>query len=86
MTRISRAKAIKLHCIECSGYEKSEVKKCGILTCPLWPYRMGKEVAVDPKITANCKEIDTRKANRKPLTPEQKASLLERLARGRKSK
>ena len=38
--------AVKLHCIQCSGGSKSEVKQCGITSCPLWnfrPYKMAEQ-------------------------------------------
>ena len=38
----SPIKAIRAHCIECSGGKVGEVKKCTAYRCPLWPFRMGK--------------------------------------------
>lgn len=35
-------KAIKKHCLECSGYEKKEVRECVIKDCVLYEYRQGK--------------------------------------------
>ena len=35
-------KAIRDHCIDCSGDSYKEVKYCVIHNCPLYPYRMGK--------------------------------------------
>lgn len=40
-TMLTPFKAIKQHCLDCSGYSKSEVKNCGIKYCPLYPYRLG---------------------------------------------
>lgn len=34
-------KAIRQHCIECSGGSKQECRECTIQDCPLWPFRMG---------------------------------------------
>jgi len=34
-------RAIKKHCLECSGYEKKEVRGCKIPDCVLYPYRFG---------------------------------------------
>jgi hypothetical protein len=34
-------KAIKKHCLECSGYEKKQVRECLIKDCVLFPYRLG---------------------------------------------
>ena len=35
-------KAIREHCIDCSGGSFKEVKECVIHKCPLYPYRMGR--------------------------------------------
>lgn len=35
-------KSIREHCIECSSGSKSEVFKCSLVDCPLYPYRLGK--------------------------------------------
>lgn len=35
-------KAIKGHCLNCSGGSKKEVRECIITNCPLYSYRMGK--------------------------------------------
>ena len=37
----TRKNAIRLHCIECCGFKKAEVRKCQARKCWLWPYRMG---------------------------------------------
>lgn len=34
-------KAIKLHCLECSGESANEAVGCQILGCTLWPLRLG---------------------------------------------
>jgi len=39
----SPIKAIRAHCLGCCGSE-SEVRKCTVTTCPLWPLRMGKNI------------------------------------------
>ena len=39
---LSPIKAIRANCIECSCGSKDEVKLCPIQTCPLYPYRLGK--------------------------------------------
>ena len=41
--RISRSKAIRLKCLDCSAQQQSEVKRCPCVDCPLWRYRMGYE-------------------------------------------
>lgn len=43
MKRITRAKAIRLKCLDCSCFDRKEVKFCPVTNCALWPYRLGKE-------------------------------------------
>ena len=47
MERIGRAKAIRLKCIDCCGGNTAEVRKCPTTHCPLWRFRMGKEIKDD---------------------------------------
>jgi len=35
----SAAAAIKLHCLECCGFMTKEVRLCGNLCCPMYPFR-----------------------------------------------
>jgi len=35
-------KAIRAKCLDCSGDQPSEVRKCEISECPLFPFRLGK--------------------------------------------
>lgn len=39
--KITPLKAIKKHCLECSGYEKKQVRECIIKDCVLFPFRAG---------------------------------------------
>lgn len=39
---ITPLKAIKKHCLECSGFEKKQVRECVIRDCDLYVYRQGK--------------------------------------------
>ncbi len=39
--KLTPLKAIKKHCLECSGYEKKEVRECMIKDCVLFLYRLG---------------------------------------------
>ena len=43
MERITRAKAIRLKCLDCCCGQAAEVRRCHIESCALWRYRMGKE-------------------------------------------
>lgn len=42
--RLTRKQAIREKCIDCSGGNKAEVRRCPATKCALWPYRMGAEV------------------------------------------
>jgi hypothetical protein len=44
MERIGRAKAIRLKCIDCCCGNTAEVRKCPAEHCPLWRFRMGREI------------------------------------------
>lgn len=44
MERVSRSKAIRLKCLDCCAGQSAEVRKCPAEHCPLWRYRMGKEI------------------------------------------
>jgi len=39
--KMSRARAIKNHCLNCSSNSPKEVTLCHIVDCDLWPYRFG---------------------------------------------
>ena len=53
MERVSRSKAIRLKCIDCSCGNMAEVRKCPATNCPLWRYRMGREIKDE-----TCEEMD----------------------------
>lgn len=38
---LTRAKAIRQKCLDCSGWQNKDVRECPVKTCALWPYRMG---------------------------------------------
>lgn len=40
--KLTPLKAIKKHCLECSGFEKKQVRECVIKDCVLYEYRLGK--------------------------------------------
>ena len=44
MERVSRSKAIRLKCLDCCCGPSAEVRKCPATSCPLWRFRMGREV------------------------------------------
>lgn len=44
---ITKAKAIRLHCMDCSGWQTSEIVKCTCHTCALYPFRFGNEKGLE---------------------------------------
>lgn len=42
MKHLTPVKAIRAKCLDCSGFQPSEVRRCEITECPLFPYRLGK--------------------------------------------
>lgn len=56
--RMTRKQAIRQKCIECSGGVKAEVRRCGVVDCPLWVYRMGKESKVMSENSEICDVSD----------------------------
>lgn len=38
----SPLKAIKAYCFECSGNQREEVKRCPVMNCELYAFRLGK--------------------------------------------
>jgi hypothetical protein len=45
MKKLTPLRAIRQKCLECSGYNKREVKECFIPDCDLFPFRFGKLVS-----------------------------------------
>ena len=44
MERLTRSQAIRAKCLDCCCGQVNEVRQCPATNCPLWNYRMGKEV------------------------------------------
>ena len=65
----SRAKAIKAKCLDCCCGQYKEVKHCPATTCPLYPFRLGK----DPFRKARTYTDEQREAARKRLVGVHKA-------------
>lgn len=40
----SPIRAIRAKCVDCSGGSQSEARKCVMVDCALWPFRMGRNV------------------------------------------
>lgn len=45
----SRAAANHLKCLECSGYQSAEIRKCTVIGCPLWGFRPSQGAIEDEK-------------------------------------
>ena len=43
----STREAIKKKCLDCTGYQLSEVKICQAYDCSIWPYRKGPRAEVE---------------------------------------
>jgi hypothetical protein len=54
--KISPVKAIRLFCIDCSGGSLPEVKECRSFTCPLHPFRFGKNPFIKREMTDEQRE------------------------------
>jgi hypothetical protein len=39
--KLTRGKAIRTKCLDCMCGHMAQVRRCNLLHCPLWPYRMG---------------------------------------------
>ena len=50
MTGRNRTAAIKSFCLECMGWQRTEVKNCDSVACPLYPYRPYSKFLKTPKI------------------------------------
>lgn len=44
---ITKARAIRAHCLNCSGFQPGEVAKCTCHDCALYPFRFGNEKGLD---------------------------------------
>ena len=53
-------KAIRANCLDCSGNQAAEVRRCHLTDCPLWPFRMGKNPYHKRKITDQQKDAATK--------------------------
>jgi hypothetical protein len=47
--RVSRGDAIRAKCIDCSGGNAAEARRCGMLDCALWPFRMSTDPFREPR-------------------------------------
>lgn len=66
---LTKLRAIRAKCLDCSGGSPKETRECVMLDCPLYPYRMGKSPNRKPRI----------------LTDEEREALRQRMARIRQN-
>lgn len=50
-------RAIRDNCIGCCAGNAAEVRRCGMVACPLWPYRMGSNPFVRREMTDDQREV-----------------------------
>ncbi len=43
-TRITRGQAIRAKCLDCCCGQHGEVRRCTAMNCPLWRFRLGREI------------------------------------------
>lgn len=67
--KTSPLKAIKEKCIDCCCGQKYEVKLCPAESCPVWPFRLGKNPFLKGRT----------------MTPEQREAAAERLRYAREA-
>jgi hypothetical protein len=48
MTGKSRPAAVKAFCLECMGWQRTEVHRCNSVACPLYLYRPYQKLSVKP--------------------------------------
>ncbi len=41
----SKRDAIRANCLDCTGYDRAEIRDCRVYRCPLWTYRQYQEAA-----------------------------------------
>ena len=46
----NRAAGVKSFCLECMGWQRTEVHNCDSVACPLYPYRPYSKFLKTPKI------------------------------------
>ena len=62
MNRLTPIKAIRAKCMDCSCNQPKEIRQCPVITCALWPYRMGKRPKADELIQVDRKGAMTHAA------------------------
>ena len=66
-TTLTPIKAIRAKCLDCCAGQFSEVKLCPVTSCPLYPYRLGKNPNRTSTMTDEQKEAARDRLNRARL-------------------
>ena len=54
--QITRSTAIRVKCLQCSGYQREEIKVCSVITCALFPVRPYQDKSVVEEAEAGDEE------------------------------
>jgi len=49
--RTSRVAAVKAKCLDCTNWQRAEVRLCAVFSCPLWAYRPYQNVRESKKVS-----------------------------------
>jgi hypothetical protein len=71
---LARGRAIRQNCLACQGGNSAEVKRCQIVECFLWPWRMG---------PGQPTKSETGERAKKAVSRDDSEKRIARLARGR---
>jgi hypothetical protein len=74
--RLTMQKAIRKHCVMCSGGSALEVKQCTVKMCYLWPYRNGR----------GWQDPDTGKLTTRAVSEKQRAAARELVKKSKTKK
>lgn len=55
-TKAELLKFIRQKCLNCVCYQAREVELCPTESCPLWPYRMGKDPYKTPRALSEAQQ------------------------------
>jgi hypothetical protein len=61
-------RVIRTNCVECVGGSEVEVRRCRLLPCPFWPYRMASNPFAAPRSEAQLTHAKNRGAALRKVT------------------
>ncbi len=74
---MSPMQAIRRKCLDCSGQQMTEVKLCGVVACPLWPFRAGKHPYTKTRLLEAVSEECQGSGTPAPAIPSSQATSLQ---------